>query len=438
MRGVVDLTTGDFAAIMSQAGELSITGADTFVTAVNSSADYAAIANHSDGGLYLAARISATNNGGGKPFEGATADGAQAITLGEGYEAYPQSGLTTEAGHTYFVDAEGVPAAGRLDVCSHRWDNPEFTWAPDGKSCSVTLTCAVDDSHTITLNSADQPGSIEYQVTTPATCTDMGTTTYTATLALDEDHVYTDSLAVVDVPAVGHQPVKTEAREASCTAEGNTAYWRCSVCGKYFSDEACTQESAPADTVVAAAGHQPVKVEAKAPTAEAVGNCEYWYCRNCGKYFSNEACTQEITLVDTVVAKLPKIIAGADQSWTKGGRDGLTVTSNGAFADFLNVQVDGRVVDSANYEAEEGSTVVTLKPAYLEGLRVGSHTLGVASRNGTATTTFTIVAQSASAPAAPSPQTGDSSLIALGAVSLALASCGLLGILLWSRRKRKD
>ena len=38
-------------------------------------------------------------------------------------------------------------------------------------------------------------------------------------------------------------------------------------------------------------------------------------------------------------------------------------------------QVDGQPVDPANYEARSGSVVVDLKPAYLETLALGDHTL---------------------------------------------------------------
>lgn len=47
-------------------------------------------------------------------------------------------------------------------------------------------------------------------------------------------------------------------------------------------------------------------VEAKAATAEAEGNIEYWYCESCNKYFSNKDGKNEIKLSDTVVAKLVK------------------------------------------------------------------------------------------------------------------------------------
>ena len=47
--------------------------------------------------------------------------------------------------------------------------------------------------------------------------------------------------------------------------------------------------------------HEVKHVEAKAATAEADGNIEYWYCEGCDKYFSDAAATKEIQKADTVV-----------------------------------------------------------------------------------------------------------------------------------------
>lgn len=43
-------------------------------------------------------------------------------------------------------------------------------------------------------------------------------------------------------------------------------------------------------------------VDAKAATKESDGNIEYWYCRDCGKYYSDAAAKHEITQADTVVS----------------------------------------------------------------------------------------------------------------------------------------
>ena len=148
----------------------------------------------------------------------------------------------------------------------------------------------------------------------------------------------------------------------------------------------------------------------------------------------------------------PIIIAGANGSWQKSGTDGLSFTSNAAFADFLKVQVDGKDVAASNYAVKEGSTIVTLTAAYLDTLSAGKHTLSIVSANGTATTEFTITAvqggddsqTGGTTPQEPgknegavtSPQTGDSSNVVLGVSLLFASGVGLFGAAVYSRKRK--
>lgn len=84
------------------------------------------------------------------------------------------------------------------------------------------------------------------------------------------------------------------------------------------------------------------------------------------------------------------IITGANGTWKDSSTDGMTFASDAEFADFVSVKVDGAVIDAANYDAKEGSTVITLKNAYLKTLKEGEHTLTIVSKDGEASTKFTI------------------------------------------------
>lgn len=130
----------------------------------------------------------------------------------------------------------------------------------------------------------------------------------------------------------------------------------------------------------------------------------------------------------------PVIIAGANGSWQKSGTDGLSFTSNAAFADFIKVQVDGKDLDASNYTVKEGSTIVTLKPEYLETLSVGKHTLAIVSDTGTASTDFTIKA--AASDDTQSPQTGNSSNMMLWITLLFVSGTGLFGATAYNRKKK--
>ena len=96
----------------------------------------------------------------------------------------------------------------------------------------------------------------------------------------------------------------THSRRCTCNAvetkncSGGTATCKdkavCEICGKSYGSLDLNS-------------HADLKhINAKAATAAAEGNIEYWYCGGCGKYFSDAAATKEITKADTVTAKLPK------------------------------------------------------------------------------------------------------------------------------------
>ena len=87
-----------------------------------------------------------------------------------------------------------------------------------------------------------------------------------------------------------------------------------------------------------------------------------------------------------------RIIDGAGSSWTQNTTGTVVIRGNGEFSRFHAVKVDGKVLDPANYEAKEGSTIITLKAEYLKTLATGSHTFAIVWNNGIAGTNFTVAA----------------------------------------------
>ncbi|MCC8196575.1 MAG: hypothetical protein LIO49_07240 [Ruminococcus sp.] len=67
--------------------------------------------------------------------------------------------------------------------------------------------------------------------------------------------------------------------------------------------------------------HSLTHVEAVDATCTAVGNTEYWYCSGCDKYYSDENAENEITLADTVTAKIAHNYEAVvtDPTCTEGG-----------------------------------------------------------------------------------------------------------------------
>lgn len=88
---------------------------------------------------------------------------------------------------------------------------------------------------------------------------------------------------ITEIPALGHNAVKTEAKAATCTEDGNITYWYCDVCKKYFSDEALTTEITKVETVDKATGHETELKKAKEATCTAEGYTGDKVCKVCGE-----------------------------------------------------------------------------------------------------------------------------------------------------------
>ena len=91
-----------------------------------------------------------------------------------------------------------------------------------------------------------------------------------------------------------HELKAVAAKAATCTENGNSAYWSCSGCGKYFSDAEGKKEIAKDSWVIKATGHKLTETKAKAPTCTEIGNIAYWSCSKCGKFYSDAEAKNEI------------------------------------------------------------------------------------------------------------------------------------------------
>ena len=121
------------------------------------------------------------------------------------------------------------------------------------------------------------------------------------------------------------------------------------------------------------------------------------------------------------------VLNGTNKSATDypGGDYGLVFRSTAAFSTFQGVQVDGKTLAKSNYTAEEGSTVVYLKAAYLKTLAAGKHTITILSTAGNTSMDFTIGGKSSS------PKTFDAG-VGIYAVTAVLSVTGMA----WTAKKR--
>lgn len=191
-----------------------------------------------------------------------------------------------------------------IDKLGHTYGAPVWSWSEDGKTATATFTCTREGCTAETTGHAQTvTATVSGKQNVAPTCTDKGTTTYTAKVNF-ETKDYTDTKDVQDIKALGHTLTKTAAKAATCTEAGNNEYWTCSVCKKVFKADKTTETTVAAETL-AALGHKMTKTPAKAATCVAEGNNEYYTCSVCNKVFKDEQGNTLTTVAAETLAKDP-------------------------------------------------------------------------------------------------------------------------------------
>ena len=263
----------------------------------------------------------------------------------------------------------------------HTWGEPVYTWSEDGKTCTAMRTCKNDLSHAETAT-----GTIKSEQTKAPTEMEPGETTYTATF--EESWATTQTKVIADIPATGSE---WNAPEYEWSEDGSSC-----IATRTHKTEAGRKETATA-TITHKVTKNPTCTEKGENTYTATFDVDWAEKQEkviadipaTGHKYENGKCTV-CGAIDGSFQ--PVIIAGANGTWKKGSEGGLSFTSNAAFAHFQKVQVDGKDLDASSYTVEEGSTIVTLKPEYLETLSIGKHTFAIVSETGIASTEFTVTA----------------------------------------------
>lgn len=174
--------------------------------------------------------------------------------------------------------------------------------------------------------------------------------------------VFTASLAAGCAEDHEHDLTAVTAKEATCTAEGNTAYWHCDGCDKYFSDANAEHEIALEDTVIAALGHEYETTWTTDETnhwhecvrgdseqdkaAHADGNAD-GKCDVCGYEMQSE--TPEVEYEDvTTNVDIAAVLAAAGGEKAKLAEDyttGKFTVSAGAYVDITS-GIDGYAINT--------------------------------------------------------------------------------------------
>ncbi len=191
-----------------------------------------------------------------------------------------------------------------IDKLGHTYGAPVWSWSEDGKTATATFTCTREGCTVETTGHAQtMTATVSGKQNVAPTCTDKGTTTYTAKVTF-ETKDYADTKDVQDIKALGHKLTKTAAKAATCTEAGNKEYYTCGTCGKFFSDKDGKTEIVKDSWVIKALGHDLTETPAVTPTCAAGGNNGYWTCSVCHKVFKADK-TTETTVAAEKLAKDP-------------------------------------------------------------------------------------------------------------------------------------
>lgn len=160
-------------------------------------------------------------------------------------------------------------------ACAHRFGEWKGTVAAtctkDGVSRRICSICGVVEEKPVPATGHKFSA---WTVTKAATCTESGISTCKCSVCGTEETMI--------VPSLGHSMTATAGKAATCTEAGNSAYWSCSRCHKFFSDAAGKTEIAKDSWVIAALGHDEATRAAVAATCYASGHEADTYCKRCG------------------------------------------------------------------------------------------------------------------------------------------------------------
>ena len=173
-----------------------------------------------------------------------------------------------------------------IDKLGHTYGAPVWSWSEDGKTATATFTCTREGCTAETTGHAQTvTATVSGKQNVAPTCTDKGTTTYTAKVTF-ETKDYADTKDVQDIKALGHKLTKTPAKAATCTEPGNNEYWTCSVCKKVFKADKTTETTVAKETLAKDPANHTGGKELRGAVAAScmtAGRTDDTYCKGCGK-----------------------------------------------------------------------------------------------------------------------------------------------------------
>ena len=137
-----------------------------------------------------------------------------------------------------------------------------------------------------------------------ATCTENGQEAYFTCDGCDKLFADINGQTEIEAPkaieALGHKIVGVAGTEATCTEAGVADCFKCSRCEKLYADaKGATEIEAP--EAIEALGHSLTKTEAMSATCTEDGNNAYWGCATSNKVYEDAEATTETTAAAQVI-----------------------------------------------------------------------------------------------------------------------------------------
>lgn len=290
---------------------------------------------------------------------------------------YPEP-TCTESGQRFHkcknCDAFDLENVDVREPRGHDWGKSSYTWSDDYSTVTAKRVCKRDASH-----AEEEKVKTTTKVIEAATCEKGGKNALSAEF---ENAAFEKQTKSVRTAALGHQWSEWVVTKEPTTTEKGEEVRTCSVCKK--------NETRAIPKI------DPTRISYRTTD----GDQQTWY-RGSG--------------------------VTADFTFKRSMNDEET------FSHFTGIRVDGRDVDRSDYTAESGSVIVKLKPAYLETLSTGEHTITALFDDGNgASAKFTVVDKNGGG---RGTNTGDSSAL-LSWLAVMLFAALALTIAAIYRRKR--
>ena len=274
-------------------------------------------------------------------------------------------------GNTYCINAKFTVSDENIDKVT------------DTTASAVTTITAVDGVYTLSAGTHKITASDNAGNSTVVNVTVNGEHSYSEpTYTFNADNTECTAKRICQVcQNTDSETVDTTAtvtQSKNCTRPELTTY-KAVFTNPYFAEQTMENvETAPAT------GHISSEWILDKPATIKESGSRHKECIVCGE-------TLEVEEIEKLEQVAYEIINGTDSKWVENSESSIVISGNGELAKFTGVKVDGELIDSTNYIATEGSTIITLKADYLKTLSVGSHSFEIVWEDGMASTNFNVV-----------------------------------------------